>query len=124
MGVRTLGVGRTGSDQLLGYASSTVISVRGDSPAPVIQHGRDSGLKHRPVWVRIPPGAPNLLLSHQRHKITAGSLIFLGSPDQHIRRAVPSGALVAAGAPEHVVGASVAGAAPGASGALWVRPAV
>src|SRR5208282_6902417 len=25
--------------------------------APVVQFGRDRGLKHRAVWVRVPPGA-------------------------------------------------------------------
>ena len=58
-------------------ASSSAIRTRGAGPDVVTQErlarirylggrrpgipiGRGSGLKHRPVWVRIPPGAPNL----------------------------------------------------------------
>ena len=39
-------------------------------PSPGIPTGRGSGLKHRPVWVRIPPGAHNADMD-VRSKITA-----------------------------------------------------
>jgi hypothetical protein len=39
-------------------------------PSPGIPTGRGSGLKHRPVWVRIPPGAHNAGM-HFRSTLTA-----------------------------------------------------
>ena len=46
-------------------------------PSPGIPTGRGSGLKHRPVWVRIPPGAHNvgMNLSSQITTVTCGFVL-------------------------------------------------
>ncbi len=49
-------------------------------PSPGIPTGRGSGLKHRPVWVRIPPGAHNHCVGISKiHTATAlGVVLVLG----------------------------------------------
>jgi len=46
-------------------------------PSPGIPTGRGSGLKHRPVWVRIPPGAHNvgMNLRSQITTVTCGFVL-------------------------------------------------
>ncbi len=44
---------------------------------PGIPTGRGSGLKHRPVWVRIPPGAHNEDMKVVLALVALGSLVIL-----------------------------------------------
>ncbi len=49
-------------------------------PSPGIPTGRGSGLKHRPVWVRIPPGAHNAAMGvfSKIAVAAAGTVLILG----------------------------------------------
>ena len=46
-------------------------------PSPGIPTGRGSGLKHRPVWVRIPPGAHNAGMNFRSRIAVALSVVVL-----------------------------------------------